>query len=176
MTTPSVPSSPGSAVGALRTLFAWALLGYVALQLFFEFFLWIVPARGTSLAARSFSAGFVGLYTIALPLLAVLIASQISPMLTQAKLMAAIAVLEYLAAVLFGALAYLLGIIQAFDYVDGARGALMALRYLVMDAAELAIAALAGYAVLRVFLALGGTLPEFGARPKSPAEPPTQQL
>ncbi|MEV6967523.1 hypothetical protein AB0M47_20705 [Hamadaea sp. NPDC051192] len=185
MTTPSVPSSPGSAVKALRPLFAWALLGYVALQLFFTFFGWLLPSRDTTFSSRSASAGFVTLYTIVLPLLALLIATQITPILAVSKLMAAIALVEYLVVLFFGLISFLLGLGRTFDYVNSARSAFGALEHFVMGLAELGVAALVAYAVLRIFLSLGGTLPDFSARHTPPAqhtpptessEPPTQVL
>ncbi|NUS00138.1 MAG: hypothetical protein HOV77_03815 [Hamadaea sp.] len=183
MTTPSIPSSPGSAVKALRPLFAWALLGYVALHLFFTFFGWLLPSPDSTISSRSVSAGFVTLYTIVLPLLALLIATQITPILPMSKLMAAIALVEYLVAIFFGFVAFVLGLGRVFDYVGNARSALGALEHLVMGLVDLGIAALAAYAVLRIYLSLGGTLPDFSARhtpppapPASTPEPPTQQL
>jgi len=171
MTTPSVPPSPENAVKALRPLFAWALLGYVALHLFFEFFGWLLPSGDSTVSSRSASAGFVGLYTIVLPLLAVLIATQITPILGLSKLMAAIALVEYAVVLFFGAIAFLLGLARTFDYVSSARGAFGALEHLVLGLAELGIAALAAYAVFRVYLSLGGTLPDFSARHTPPAPP-----
>jgi hypothetical protein len=163
----------GTAVKALRPMFAWALVGYVALHLLFAFLFWIAPTGGT-FGSRARSADFVSLYTIALPLLAVLIATQIQPILAGSKVLAGIALIEYAVALLFGALTFLIGLAYAFTSIDSAGGALGAFRYMVIGAAELAILALAGYAVLRVYQSLGGRIPDV-ARMNRPAPPPPPQ-
>lgn len=164
-----------NAVKGLRSLFAWALVGYVALHLLFAFLFWITPTGGT-FASRSRGADFVSLYTIALPLLAVLIATYVYPVLSAAKFIAGIALLEYAVAAAFGVLTFLIGLAYAFTSINSAGGALGAFRYMVMGAAELAILALAGYAVLRVYQSLGGRIPDVTGRnrPAAPPPPPAQ--
>lgn len=176
MTTPTA----GTAVKALRPLFSWALLGYVALYLLFSFLSWIVPSPHDTFASRAYFAGFVDLYTIALPLLAVLIAAQIDPVLPAAKLMAGIALIEYAVALFFGAITFLIGLGYAFTGVDNLSDVIGAMRHLVIGAVELGFLALAGYAVLRVFLSLGGKLPDVSgmrssqASQQAPPPPPAQ--
>lgn len=171
----TTPSSPESAVKALRPLFAWALLGYVALHLAFEFFAWLVPSRHESFASRSYYADFVGLYTIALPLLAVLIATQITPVLGAGKIMAVVALAEYAFALFFGVITFLIGLGYAFTFAEtSAATAFGGLRHLVMSTAELAILALAAYAVLRVFTSLGGKLPDLTTAVRQRQTPPAQ--
>jgi len=169
----TTPSSPEGAVKALRPVFSWALLGYVALVLFFEFLAWIVPAKYGTFSSRSYSADFVNLYTIVLPLLALLIATQISPVLAASKLLAAVALVEYAVTLFFGMIAFLIGLAGAFDNVDSAARAFDGLRYIVMSLVELGFVALAAWVILRLFLALGGTLPDFSSRHTPPATPPS---
>lgn len=162
----------GNAVKELRPLFAWALVGYIALHLLFAFLIWIAPTGGT-FASRSRFADFVTLFTIALPLLAVLIATQIDPVLAAAKFIAGIALIEYAVAAVFGVLTFLIGLGYVFTSVNSAGSALGAFRYLVMGALELGILTLAGYAVLRVFQSLGGRVPDLSAL-RTPSRPPAQ--
>jgi len=173
----TTPSSPEGAVKALRPVFSWALLGYVALVLFFEFLGWIVPGKYGTFSARSYTSDFVSLYTVVFPLLALLIATQISPVLTASKLLAAVALAEYAVTLFFGAITFLIGLGSAFDSVDSAARAFDGLRYIVMSLVELGFAALAAWVVLRLFLALGGTLPDLSSRhtpPAAPSAPPQE--
>lgn len=161
-----------AAVKALRPLFSWALVGYVALHLLFAFLFWIAPTGG-SFGARARSADFVSIYTIALPLLAVLIAIHVYPILPASKFIAGIALIEYAVALLFGVITFLIGLGYAFSSADTAGGVLGAFRYMVMGAFGLAFLALAGYAVLRAFQSLGGRLPDVSALRRQ--SPPTAQ-
>jgi hypothetical protein len=147
MNTPTL----GNAVKALRPLFAWALVGYVALYLVFAFLSWLVGS-GT-FTVRSYNADFVNLYTIVLPLLAVLVATQIEPVLDISKFIAGIALIEYAVALFFGVITFLIGLVHGFDGFD-------AFRHTVMNLVALGFLALAGYAVARVYLAVGGQLPD----------------
>ncbi|WP_051366736.1 hypothetical protein [Hamadaea tsunoensis] len=180
MTFPSPQaSSPSDAVKGLRPLFAWALLAYTALRLFFSFLSWIVNSDYGSFAARSANAGFVGLYTIVLPLVAVLIATQIQPALRGAKLIAMVALGEYAFALLFGALTFLISLLWGPGGSNFAAKAVNYLSHVVLGALELGLMLLAAFAVLRVFTSLGGQLPKFqSGTPKPPAtgDAPTQPL
>lgn len=173
----STPTT-GTAVKALRPLFAWGLVGYVAVYLFFAFLGWIIPSGHDTFSSRAYFAGFVDLYTIVLPLLAVLIAAQIEPVLPAAKLIAGIALLEYAVALFFGVITFLIGLAYAFSGVDSFAESIGALRHFVMSILELGFLALAGYAVLRVFQSLGGRLPDVSSMrtqpPPAPPAPPAQ--
>ncbi|GHJ48698.1 hypothetical protein Cs7R123_60400 [Catellatospora sp. TT07R-123] len=151
MTTPH-PSgtSVSGALQPLRLLFTLGLLGYTALFLFFRFTGWLLPDGGSTLAGRSAGAGFTDLFHLALPLVAVLIATQAGPLLFGSRLFSVIALAEYAFAVFFGLLAFVIGL-GALQLGD-------VLQYLIMGLARLALIALAGYAVFRVFQALGGKL------------------
>ena len=81
MTTP-VTTSADQSIKPLRLLFTLGLLGYVALHLGFQFLHWIMPADHSTLISRSQSAGFLDLFLMTLPLVAVLIATHIGPQLS----------------------------------------------------------------------------------------------
>ncbi|MFC7246861.1 hypothetical protein ACFQO7_30660 [Catellatospora aurea] len=159
MNTP-VTTAADTSVKPLRLLFTLALLGYVALHLGFQFLRWILPAENTTLISRSQSSGFLDLFLMALPLLAVLIATHLSPQLPGSKIFALVALIEYAAAVVLGGVTFLIGL-GGLGWVDTFPETIDALGHVVLTIARLGLVALAGYAVLRVFLALGGrvTLP-----------------
>ncbi|MEU8080524.1 hypothetical protein AB0B31_34330 [Catellatospora citrea] len=159
MTTPATTSADQS-IKPLRLLFTLALLGYVALHLGFQFLRWILPAENTTLISRSQSAGFLDLFLLALPLVAVLIASHVAPQLAGSKIFALVALIEYAVAIVFGGITFLIGL-GGLGWVDTFPETIDALGHVVLTVARLGLVALAGYAVLRVFLALGGrvTLP-----------------
>lgn len=166
MTIPT-PSSPGHAgtgptTGALsspRTLAAWALLGYAALHLFFAFFQWVLPSDGTTFTTRSLDGSFRSLTVAAMPVLAVLLAVHVTPALRSAKTISAVALVEYLVALLFGIVTLLVGMGRVFDGVEDTRDGFSALEYLVMGLASLTLIAVAAYVVARAFRSVGGSLP-----------------
>ena len=162
--------STATAVKALRPLFAWALVGYIALYLMFAFLAWFIALVSGNARQQSYSS-FVNLVTIALPLVAVLIATQVQPVLQIAKFIAGIALIEYAFALVFGALTWLIGLTNV-GLSDGS-AALNAFRYLVIGLAELGLTVLVAYAVLRVFLSLGGRLPDISGL-RAPQKPPAQ--
>lgn len=133
----------------LRPLFAWALLGYAALEIFFTFVNWFKPTGG-SFTARAQGADFTTIVSIGFPLLAVLIATQLQPVLSMARLITVIALIELAVVLALGSLAFLFGMSHAMLNTD----AFSALTYMVSTVAGLAFAALAGFACLR---ALGMT-------------------
>jgi hypothetical protein len=161
-----------TAVKAVRPLFAWALVAYIALDLMFAFLGWFVALLAGNGRQQAHYSDFVNLLTIGLPLLAVLVAAQIDPVLQIARFIAGIALIEYAFALLFGALTFLIGLTNVFGRFPNASAALGAFRYLVMGVAELGFMVLAAYAVLRVFLALGGRRPDMVARLRQ--TPPAQ--
>lgn len=133
----------------LRPLFAWALLGYAAIDIFFTFVNWFKPTGG-SFTARAQGADFTTIVSIGFPLLAVLIASQLQPVLSMSRLIAVIALVELVAVLALGSLAFLVGMTHAMLNTD----AFSAGTYMIFSLAGLAFAALAGFACLR---ALGMT-------------------
>jgi hypothetical protein len=148
MTTPNptraLPAEP-------RQLAAWALVGYAGLHLVFAFFSWVLP-DGATLGVRSVDAGFTSLAEIALPVLAVLIATGVHP---QAKLIATVALLEYVVILLFGVLTLLIGL---GVYGGSPRGGYNALVFFVLGLGRLALAAIAGLVVYQAWTRLGGSL------------------
>ncbi|BCJ73980.1 hypothetical protein CS0771_35240 [Catellatospora sp. IY07-71] len=156
MTTP-VTTGAGQSLQPLRLMFSLALLGYAALHLGFQLLTWIIPAMGTTLVSRSLNADFLDLLVLSFPLVAVLIATHLAPQLAAAKVLSLVALVEYAVAVFFGAIAFLIGL-GGFGWVDTFPEAVQALGHMVLTVARLGLVALAGYAVLRVFLALGGRI------------------
>ena len=138
-----------------RQLAAWALVAYTGLHLVFVFLDWVLP--GGAFGARSAGAGFTSLVELALPLLAVLLATGLTPELPSARLISAVALAEYAFAVAFGALAWLLGLSSSGG--GGARGAFDSLEYVALGLLRLGLAALAGRVVYGTWVRLGGTLP-----------------
>ena len=158
----SFPSPAGGSafnriLASPRALAAWALLGYAALSLFFAFFHWLLP--GGLFSVRSANAGFRGLILIALPVLAVLLAAYVTPELPGARLVALVAMVEYLAILFFGLITLLIGLGAVFDSVNSFSDFFNGLDYLVMGLAALVLAAIASYVSFRAYTKLGGRLP-----------------
>lgn len=130
-----------------RTLAAWALLGFVALFLFFELVSLVLP-HGT-LSGRAAGANFRSLIVMAMPFLAVALARYVSPPLTGAALISLIAVIEYGVALVFGLLTLLIGLPAVLDGINNAQSGFGAFTYVVMGLATLVLIAIAGYATLR---------------------------
>jgi hypothetical protein len=128
----------------LRPLFAWAFLGYAAIEIFFTFANWFLP-RGGSFTGRAHDADFTTIVSIGFPLLAVLIATQLKPALSAARIITVIALIELAAVVLLGAMAFLVGMPHALLRTN----AYSLFAYTVFSLAGLAFAALVGFACLR---------------------------
>jgi hypothetical protein len=154
------------ATASVRELAVWALLGYAGLIIVFALLHWLIPASPDGIGARSYFADFVDVFTIALPVLAVLLAARVSSPLPAAQLVALIALAEYAAVLLFGLLALLAGLPYAFGHLGSGvyalGGTLDALGYLVLGVARLALVAVAGLTAWRIFGELGGRLPGLG--------------
>lgn len=167
VTTPESATGPvPERIASLRWLAAYAMLGYAGLTLLFTFFGWLIPSGSNdSLLRRSHDADFINVFTMALPVLAVLVAAYVVPVLRSAKLVAAIALVEYVVAVAFGGLALVLGLSVAFEGIPET-SAVYALgrsidgfAYLVVGLASIGLTGVFGYLTLRAFYALGGKLP-----------------
>lgn len=176
MTNPN-PALTG-ALRSPRTLAVWGLLGYTALYLFFAFFNWVLPGGG-SFAARSAGLPFSDLFVMAFPVVAVLLAVHVQPLLAGSKLITAIALAEYAISLAFGALTFLIGLGVVFDGFYGARSGFNGLQYLIFGVAKLALIAIAGYAVFASFRSAGGTinlssLNRSTPNPTAAATPPAQ--
>src|SRR4051812_965370 len=166
MTTPharSVLASP-------RTLAAWALVAYVAAALFFVFLVWLTPGDG-SFGSHFTSAGFRDLFLMAMPVLAVLLATRAGPVVPGARLLTTVALVEYAVSLLFGALTLLVGFFVLVVDVNSPRSAIGVLQYVVLGLLALVLIAVAAYATYRIFLDLGGRLPPPRPAPTAPVTP-----
>jgi hypothetical protein len=155
--TPSLGISMGRALSTPRALVAWAIIGYPALFLFFEFFELILP--GGSFAGRAAGAEFRSLTINAIPVLAVVLAAYVGPPIPAARLLARIALIEYAVTLIFGSLTLVVGLVAVVDGVNSAQSGLGAMRYVVMGATELGMIAVVASVALRAYTGLGGKLP-----------------
>ncbi|WFE23517.1 hypothetical protein O7621_09685 [Solwaraspora sp. WMMD937] len=136
----------------LRELAAAVLLGATAVFLFTALLDLLVPYRlgsGPGFARRSADSfdNFVNLTTVSFPLLAVLLATHLTPELGRARLMTLVALVEYAVAAVFGSLfGLLVGFVVLVD--DTIRSGFQAL---LTRAAWLAVLGVAGYALWRVW-------------------------
>ena len=175
MTTPppaGSPAGPGpgpSGTGIeVRPLTAWALLALAAAVIFFSFLTWIFPPSPGDFLGRFNAGSFTNLTVLVAPLLAVLVAARLGPPLPQARTMGLIAVAEYAAALLLGALAFLITIATRFDglsngiYAFG--GVLQALGHILVDLLLLALLLLAGLWTYQIFTSLGGRFPRVNVK------------
>ncbi|MFV2085332.1 hypothetical protein [Micromonospora sp. LOL_021] len=170
----------------LRELAAAVLLGATAVFLFTSLLDLLVPYRlgvGPGFARRSADSfgNFVNLATIGFPLLAVLLATHLTPELGRARLMTLVALVEYAVAAVFGGLfGLLVGFVVLVD--DTIRGGFQAL---LSRAAWLAVLGVAGYALWRIWQgryqvarprppAPGGYGPPPGYGPQGQYGPPGQ--
>ncbi|MEV1075124.1 hypothetical protein [Micromonospora parva] len=115
MTSPTEPASADATQARqltkpLRELAALALLGANAVFLFVGLLRLVAPNDYSSFTDRAGSAfyAFVGVEAVALPVLAVLLATHISPVLAKAKLITQAALIEYAVSALFGTLTMLI--------------------------------------------------------------------
>ncbi|SCL19566.1 hypothetical protein GA0070624_1788 [Micromonospora rhizosphaerae] len=137
----------------LRELTALVLLGANAVLLFVGLIRLLVPADGfgtfTDRAGSTFFA-FVGVESTVLPLLAVLLATHLRPVVPKARLITQVALGEYTAGALFGALTFLIWLVGRL-----AEGELLdALLGMLTRVAWLAVFAVAGYLVNRIWRTL----------------------
>ncbi|MFG2053504.1 hypothetical protein ACGFI9_05655 [Micromonospora sp. NPDC048930] len=155
MTSPAEPAS-GDATQAsqvtkpLRELAALVLLGANAVLLFVGLLRLLVPmddySTFTGRASSTFFV-FIGLESAALPLLAVLLATHVSPVLPRAKLITQAALGEYAFAALFGALTFLIALFGRLT--DGE--VLDAFLSMLIRVAWLAIFAIAAFVVFHIW-------------------------
>ncbi|MEU4792729.1 hypothetical protein ACFWRG_17110 [Micromonospora tulbaghiae] len=157
MTSPAEPAS-GDATQAsqlikpLRELAALVLLGANAVLLFVGL-VRLLPVDDYSTAsgrAGSTYFTFIGLESTVLPLLAVLIATVILPVVPKAKLITQVALVEYAVSAVFGALTFLIWLVGRL--VDGE--VLDAFLGLLTRAAWLAIFAVAAFVVFKIWRTL----------------------
>ena len=150
-----------------RQLAAWALVGYAGLHLAFAFLHWLVPGGFSTFGMRSAGSSFTSLVELALPVVAVLLATAVAPPVAQAKLITTVAVIEYAAILFFGTITLLIGL-GSMGGVDG----LNVLTYLVLGLGRLGLAAVAGLVTYQAWSRLGGSLAAL-TRPSTPVPPAT---
>ncbi|RZU73376.1 hypothetical protein EV384_1779 [Micromonospora kangleipakensis] len=158
MTSPAEPASTDASQASqltkpLRELAALVLLGANAVLLFVGLFRLLVPTDDYS--TFSGRAGFtffifVGVESTVLPVLAVLLATHVRPVLPKAKLITQVALGEYAFGAFFGALTFLIWLVGRLAEAE----VLDALLGLLTRAAWLAIFAVAGYVVFKVWRTL----------------------
>ncbi|WP_174537878.1 hypothetical protein, partial [Micromonospora chalcea] len=158
MTSPAEPASGDAAqasqlIKPLRELAALVLLGANAVLLFVGLLRLLVPVDDYSTfsgRAGSTYFSFIGLEATVLPLLAVLIATVILPVVPKAKLITQVALVEYAVSAVFGALTFLIWLVGRLadgQVLDGFLG-------LLTRAAWLAIFAVAAFVVFKIWRTL----------------------
>jgi hypothetical protein len=166
----TTPRSAGTGGGIpLRPLTAWALLALAGTIIFFGFLAWIFPPSPTDFPDRFGVDTFTNLIVLAAPLLAVLVATQLGPVLGYARLVGSIALVEYAVTLVLGTLAFLVGLAGRFEglndegiYAFG--GVLQAIGGILVTLLLLALLALAALWTYRIYTGIGGTLPRLNVR------------
>jgi hypothetical protein len=148
----------------LRPLTAWALLALAGAIIFFGFLDWIFPDSPRDFPDRFGVGAFTEIPVLAAPLLAVLVATTMGPVLGHARLIGAVALIEYAVALLLGTLAFLITLASRFEglhdesvYAFG--GVLHRLGDTIETLLLLALLALAALWTYRTYTRIGGTLP-----------------
>jgi hypothetical protein len=153
----------------LRPLTGWALLALAGTIIFFGFLAWVFPPSPTDFPDRFGVDDFTNLIVLGAPLLAVLIATKLGPVLTSARLMGSIALIEYAVALVLGTLAFLIGLAGRFEglHEDGVYafgGVLQALGGVLETLLLLALLALAALWAYRIYTGIGGRLPRLNVQ------------
>ncbi|MET7708169.1 hypothetical protein [Micromonospora sp. NPDC005413] len=169
MTSPAEPASTDATQARqltkpLRELAALALLGANAVFLFVGLLRLIAPNDYSSFTDRAGSAfyAFIGVEAVALPLLAVLLATHISPVLPKAKLITQVALGEYAVSALFGTLTMLIwtvGRLAEAEVLDALLGVLTRFAWMVV----FAVAAWVVYTIWRAHYYVPRPKPQPGA-------------
>jgi hypothetical protein len=163
MTTSRAPGIP------VRLLTAWALLALAGTIIFFGFLAWIFPPSPTDFPDRFEVDPFTNLIVLVAPLLAVLVATKLGPVLGSARLVGSIALIEYAVALVLGTLAFLVGLAGRFEGLEDEGihafgGVLQALGGVVETLLLLALLALAALWTYRIYTGIGGTLPRLNVQ------------
>ncbi|MFV2101769.1 hypothetical protein [Micromonospora sp. LOL_024] len=147
---PTDPTPARQVTGPLRELVAVVLLGANAVFLFVGLIRLLTPQGAhstvTGRAESSFSA-FIGVEAVVLPVLAVLLATHLAPVVARAKLITQVALGEYAASAVLGGLTLLIWVVgrlaegQVFDAMTG----------MLSRAAWVALFAVAAYVVWSVW-------------------------
>ncbi|WP_433652672.1 hypothetical protein ACQP2C_10345 [Micromonospora zamorensis] len=181
MTSPAEPASTDATKARqltkpLRELAALALLGANAVFLFVGLLRLIVPNDYSSFTGRAGSAfyAFIGVEAVVLPLLAVLLATHVSPVLPKAKLITQVALVEYAVSALFGTLTMLIwtvGRLAEAEILDALLGVLTRFAWMVI----FAVAAWVVYTVWRAHYYVPRPKPQPGVYGQAQPGWPQQQ-
>ncbi|RKN43357.1 hypothetical protein [Micromonospora endolithica] len=154
MTSPADPASTDARhlTSPLREPAALVLLGANAVFLFVGLVRLLAPAQYGTFTGRAGSSffAFVGVEAVALPLLAVLLATHIRPVVPRAKLITQVALAEYAVSAVLGAFTFLIwtvGRLAEGEVLDSFLGLLVRLAWL-------GILAVAGWAVYTIWRTL----------------------
>ncbi|MFC0099524.1 hypothetical protein ACFFKH_18630 [Micromonospora marina] len=157
MSSPAEPASGDAAqasqlIKPLRELAALVLLGANAVLLFVGLLRLLVPVDYSTVTSRAGSTyfAFIGLEATVLPVLAVLIATVILPVVSKAKLITQVALVEYAVSAVFGALTFLIWLVGRL--ADGE--VLDAFLGLLTRVAWLAIFGVAAFVVFKIWRTL----------------------
>ncbi|WP_328367150.1 hypothetical protein OHQ88_21885 [Micromonospora zamorensis] len=181
MTSPAEPASTDATKARqltkpLRELAALALLGANAVFLFVGLLRLIAPNDYSSFTDRAGSAfyAFIGVEAVVLPLLAVLLATHVSPVLPKAKLITQVALAEYAVSALFGTLTMLIwtvGRLAETEVLDALLGVLTRFAWMVI----FAVAAWVVYTVWRAHYYVPRPKPQPGVYGQAQPGWPQQQ-
>ncbi|MFG1776076.1 hypothetical protein ACGFIR_06010 [Micromonospora sp. NPDC049051] len=157
MTSPAEPASTDATQASqltkpLRELAAFALLGANAVFLFVALIRLATPTEYSTIGGRAGSAffAFVGVEAVFLPLLAVLLATHVTPPVGKAKLITQVALGEYVVSALLGGLTFLFWTVDRLaegEILDAFLG-------LLSRVAWLALFAVAAYVVFKIWRTL----------------------
>ncbi|WP_433117996.1 hypothetical protein [Micromonospora sp. CA-246542] len=180
MTSPAEPASADATQARqltkpLRELGALALLGANAVFLFVGLLRLLIPADYTDFTGRAGSSffSFVGVEAVVLPLLAVLLATHVAPVLPKAKLITQVALGEYAVSALFGTLTMLIwtvGRLAEGELLDALLGVLTRFAWLVI----FAVAAWVVFTIWRAFYYVPKPKPQPGVYGQPPQGWPQQ--
>ncbi|MEU5949505.1 hypothetical protein ABZ793_28650 [Micromonospora sp. NPDC047465] len=157
MTSPAEPASTDATQASqltkpLRELAALVLLGANAVFLFVGLIRLLTPAEYVPFASRAGNGfpAFVGIDTVALPLLAVLLATHVRPPAPKAKLITQVALGEYAFSALFGVLTFLVWTLELLSQGE----VLDAFLGLLSRVAWLGLLAFAAFVVFKIWRTL----------------------
>ncbi|MEV1110421.1 hypothetical protein AB0I95_17590 [Micromonospora sp. NPDC049751] len=180
MTSPAEPASADATQARqltkpLRELGALALLGANAVFLFVGLLRLLIPADYTDFTGRAGSSffSFIGVEAVVLPLLAVLLATHVAPVLPKAKLITQVALGEYAVSALFGTLTMLIwtvGRLAEAEILDALLGVLTRFAWLVI----FAVAAWVVFTIWRAFYYVPKPKPQQGVYGQPPQGWPQQ--
>jgi hypothetical protein len=164
MTTPA----PSAGI-PLRPLTAGALLALAGTIILFGFLDWIFPPSPRDFPDRFGLGPFTNLIVLAAPLLAMLIATKIGPVLAHARLLGSIALIEYVVALVLGTLAFLITLASRFEglhdegiYAFG--GVVRGLGGIIESLLVLSLLTLAALWTYRIYTGIGGRMPQLNVR------------